>query len=344
MASVLVLSATPRDDQSDYNLAPARAFEEAAAVDRFKMHMLTNDAERADIILFAEFHGAGLHFERIRRHPLVRRFREKCFVFCSNAFVIPFLPGIYASIEKRWSSRRTRSGFYVGLPANEFTTYTPPTNDLPYLFSFMGSIANARVRRDLATLTHARNFFQNTSEEFERLLQRRMDPRERRDYYRRYGELTKATKFVLCPRGLGASTIRLFETIRMGRVPVILSDAWVEPEGPRWREISIRIPERDFAQLPEVLEQREPEAVAMGELARAEWDEWFSDEVVFHRTVECCLSTRQQRRLPESIARLPAYLQYLRPFHFRQVVRRKLRQTQSLTPAPVPAAAVNKVA
>src|SRR3954449_2591727 len=118
MARVFLLSATPEDDQTYYNRAPLRAFVESAQKDRFRQHALTDDPREADIILFAEFYGGGFHFERLRRHPLVRRFREKCFVFCSNAIVIPFLPGIYASVEKRWSSSRTCGGGYAGIEQN----------------------------------------------------------------------------------------------------------------------------------------------------------------------------------------------------------------------------------
>ncbi|MBA2269339.1 MAG: exostosin family protein [Chthoniobacterales bacterium] len=98
----------------------------------------------------------------------------------------------------------------------------------------MGSMENATVRRDLMTLKHPRGFIQDTSAEFARVLQRAMNAAERRDYHRRYADITKASKFVLCPRGLSVSSIRLFETMKMGRVPVILSDGWVEPPGPAW--------------------------------------------------------------------------------------------------------------
>jgi len=334
MARVVILSTTPAEDQTDYNLAPVRDLTTSAQIDRFKVHWITLEPETADLILFAEFYGAGWYFERIRRHPFVRQWREKCFVFCSNPFVIPFLPGIYASVEKRWSSARTRPGFYVGLPKDEFTTFTPPTGDLPYLFSFMGSTMNAAVRLDLATLSHQRRFFQNTSEEFNRALRGKMDPREKRDYHRRYAELTKASKFVLCPRGLSVSTIRVFETMRMGRVPVILSDDWMEPEGPSWQKFAIRVPERDFAKIPRMLEEREAESVAMGELARREWEEWFSDEVVFHRVVELCLDIAKKRRVPESLALWPAYLQYLRPFHLRHALGEKYRALRQGRTAP----------
>ena len=45
--------------------------------------------------------------------------------------------------------------------------------------------------------------------------------------------------------------------MRMGRVPVILSDDWVEPIGPSWEKFSIRIRERDVDRIPAPLEKRE---------------------------------------------------------------------------------------
>jgi hypothetical protein len=149
-----------------------------------------------------------------------------------------------------------------------------------------------------------------------------MDAREQQDYRRRYAEITKASKFVLCPRGLSVSSIRLFETMRMGRAPVILSDDWVAPPGAAWDAFAIRVAERDWERIPQILEAREHEAVAMGKRARTEWVEWFSREVAFHRIVDSCLALRAQRVLPERIARWPVYLQYLRPFHARKLVRR----------------------
>ena len=325
MARVFLLSATPEDDRTDFNLAPLRDLRKSAQLDRFGVHFLVDGPESADVIIFAEFYGAGWYFERVRGHALVRKHREKCFLFCANPFVIPYLPGVYAGVEKRWASPRTRPGFYLGRTKNDFTTFSPPAHDLPYLFSFMGSVRNAPVRRGLATLKHERGFFQNTTEEFDRILDLKMGERERLDYDRRYAEVAKASKFVLCPRGLSASSIRLFETMRMGRAPVILSDDWVPPAGPCWEKFSIRIREKDFAEIPRLLEEREAEAVAMGELARKEWEEWFSDEVLFHRLVELCLDIKKKRKLPESLARWPVYLQRLQPFHLRRLLGSKFR-------------------
>ena len=321
MARVFLLSAATAQESTPYNLAALHALRKSAAADRFRVHELTEQPESADLILFADLYGAGMHFQAIRRHPLVRRYREKCFVFCSNAFVIPFLPGVYASIEKRWQSTRTRSGFHVANLQNEFASFTPPTEDLPYLFSFMGSTANARVRCEIAQLRHTRGFFRDTVEEFDRILHDRMTVHERRDYHRQYVELTKATKFVLCPRGLGTATIRLFETMRIGRAPVIISDQWVEPRGPAWEACSIRVKEREVSSIPKLLESREADAIALGQRAHQEWNDWFSDEVAFHRVVEWCLNILEERVAPEWLARWPAYLQLLRPVHLRYLLR-----------------------
>jgi hypothetical protein len=325
MARVFLLSATPEDDRTDFNLAPLLEARKSAAVDRLQVHLEIDDPAAADLIIFVEFYGGGWYFEGVRHHPLVKRYREKCFLFCANPLVIPFLPGVYSGVERKWASSRTRAGFYLGRTKNEFTTYTPPAGDLPYLFSFMGSVRNAPIRTKLSTLRHPRSFFQDTAEDFERILEQRMTHRERLDYDRRYAELTKASKFVLCPRGLSPSSIRLFETMRMGRAPVILADAWARPSGPSWERFAIQVREKDFRQLPRILEERESEAVEMGELARTEWDRWFSEEVLFHHLVELCLDIQRNRKIPEAVARWSAYLHYLRPFHFKRRISRSLR-------------------
>src|SRR5947209_12093238 len=120
MAKVFLLSGATTEQQTTYNLGPLAALTESARTTAFGAHTLTEDPTAADLIIFADLYGAGMHFEAIRRHPLLKQYREKCFLFCSNAFVIPFLPGVYASIERRWSSRRTMAGFHVSPLQNEF--------------------------------------------------------------------------------------------------------------------------------------------------------------------------------------------------------------------------------
>src|SRR5438105_3993922 len=149
MAQVLLLSAAP-ESGDPYNRGAFEKLFESAQTDTFRKHCLTNDPSAAEVILFAELYGVGPYFQSVRRHAYVKQYREKCFLFCSNDYIIPFLPGIYASIEHRWFSSRTRSGFYLGVSENEFVEFTPPTHDLEYLYSFLGNAGTAPVRQKLA--------------------------------------------------------------------------------------------------------------------------------------------------------------------------------------------------
>src|SRR2546423_4170059 len=102
----------------------------------------------------------------------------------------------------------------------------------------------------------------------------------------------------------------------------------VEPRGPCWEKFSLRVPDADFVRIPALLEEREAAAVEMGLLARAQWEEWFSERACFHRVIEWCLDIKRRRRFPENWARFFPYIQYLRPFHFRHLLRTKYRAWQ----------------
>src|SRR5204863_9824065 len=112
------------------------------------------------------------------------------------------------------------------------------------------------------------------------------------------------SKFCLCPRGRGPSTWRLYEALRAGRPPVIISDDWVPPaiDG-GWEQCSIRVAERDVERIPEILREREPDAERMSAEARRVWQEWFSLETFFHRMADWCLALQARRTLAEHLAR-----------------------------------------
>jgi len=71
--------------------------------------------------------------------------------------------------------------------------------------------------------------------------------------------------------------------MKMGRVPVILSDDWVAPDGPTWLDFSIRVSESRIHELPEIIERYEAQAFTMGKLAREAWEKWFSPDVIYIR-------------------------------------------------------------
>jgi hypothetical protein len=298
---------------------------ECAAMDPFREHSLTDDPEEADLILFAEmgFSSAlGALDARLRRHPLVARYRSRCFVFSTADAVVPYLPGVYASIEKRaYDPRRVRSGHYLSSHITEPPLVTRSFADRDLLFSFVGTGANHPVRRDIVALRHPRGLCRDTSRESARVWAEGAAAVAK--FLGDYAEVMSRSRFALCPRGIGASSIRLFESMRFGVAPVIVSDQWVEPTGPDWGAFSLRVPERDVARIPTLLEELEPRSEEMGRLARLAWEDWFSDRVSFHRVVNWCREIMESRAPSGDplVGRARAYAEALRPLHLRSLIR-----------------------
>jgi hypothetical protein len=293
--------------------------------DRFRIHSLTNDPEEADIILFAENdHGVGVLGTEVRRHPLVQKFREKCFLYNSSDTPLPFLPGVYSSIERQWySPDRVRSGHYLSSHITDPPLLSSSKRDI--LFSFVGAGNNSPVRRRVLQLRHSRAFCEDTSAQAHTVWHEGANAVAQ--FTHSYAQVLARTKFALCPRGVGASSMRLFQSMRAGCVPVIISDAWVPPTGPDWNSFSIRVPEANVQKIPVILEAADSSSGAMGDRARGAWEDWFSDAVSFQRVVQWCIEIRQARRGSERFnpTRLAVNAQLLRPLH----LRRLLRETRS---------------
>lgn len=86
--------------------------------------------------------------------------------------------------------------------------------------------------------------------------------------------------FALCPAGAGPNSIRLWEALGFGAIPVILADALALP-GPAalWQQAALQVPERPeaVATLPERLERlrRDPERLAVMQAAgRSLWERY----------------------------------------------------------------------
>jgi hypothetical protein len=260
---------------------------ESAEADPFGRHRLVDDADQADVILFAENHAHGDPYcLGVRRHPVHRRFPDKCFVYHDDDNAVAVLRGIYPSIRKRdYLVDRCRSAGYIArIAENDAIRYDPAPRTRRWLYSFLGE-ANSQVRLALLARVHPDGLIRNTTGM--RLWQ--MEPGPTRDrFMMEYVEAILDSQFVLCPAGFGPATYRLFETMEMGRVPVILSDEWVPPHGPRWDEFSVWIPECRVGELSDILSNYSDRHEVMGQLARRAWEQWFAKPVCFHHLIELC--------------------------------------------------------
>jgi hypothetical protein len=285
-------------------------FKRLAEQDRFGVHSLCDDPEQADIILFLDGHQhyRDLELNAIRKHPLVTRFREKAFVYSEVDQPWCAMPGLYVAMPKSsFDPQRQRACAYLNLPNSYVTPSPEPDAANALLFSFMGRKGN-RTRERILRLRHPRahiadtsaaDFFGSQTEEIEQQKQR-------------YAEVMARSKFVLCPRGAGPSSFRIFETMAAGRVPVILSDQWVPPAGPDWKNCAVFSPEKQVEELGAILEKHEERFPRMAAAARKEWEEWFAPETLFHRMTEALKEIIEKRRKPESVLSRKVTARYLR--------------------------------
>ncbi|MCU0513037.1 MAG: glycosyltransferase family 47 protein [Anaerolineae bacterium] len=123
-----------------------------------------------------------------------------------------------------------------------------------YLASFVGTLRNHPVRRELADL-----------------LQNRPDVWlvDGNHGTRFYVRALLAADIGLCPRGYGTNSYRLYETMQLGRVPLLVGDVDVRPFRRQiaWEQISLSTD--SAAAVPALLAQHSPAALrAMGAAAQ----------------------------------------------------------------------------
>lgn len=263
----------------DIYLATVDEHDGASCVSTFRDHMrlaassrhaLVDTPEESDVVLFTDCHllGNDWQLSGIARSRVARSFPHKVTVYDERDWPWCRFPGIYVSMPRSgFDARWQVAGTYYGLA----TEVDPPTVEPDLLFSFTGS-PSVPCRNDVFALRHERavvervdgfTFFNPSSVDFDR---RKL----------RHRELLARSKFILCPRGRGTSSIRMNETLASGKVPVIISDEWVAPVGPNWSDFSIRWPESRIAELPAHLEALEHSWSTMSSAAMTAYQRYFS--------------------------------------------------------------------
>lgn len=91
-----------------------------------------------------------------------------------------------------------------------------------------------------------------------------------------FADLLRRSKFVLCPRGYGTGSMRLFEVMQAGRVPVIISDSYVLPGNIDWSACALRIPESRVADVSSIIQDNMGNWESMAKQARMAWEDNFS--------------------------------------------------------------------
>lgn len=211
------------------------------------------------------------------------------------------LPGLFCSLSRRLADPARHRGFCYPLRMNRLVRECPQA-DAKHLFGFSGNVTSplrARLFAALADEARAgRALLRETASLFLRIYSPETDVERAR-----YVDDLRLCRFILCPRGNGLSSIRLFETLEAGRVPVILSDALLLPACVDWSACAIIVPEQDLARLPALLAARERDWPVLARNARAEWERCFGDRTLLPTLVAELRGITAARRRPEPAQR-----------------------------------------
>ncbi len=294
-----------------------------AGLDKTGVHTLVDDPRDADVIAFTEMHlsASGWSFSRVRASYDFKKYREKCYVVDERDLPWCGLPGLYTSMPRasfRTEVQEPWCYHAVQPPQGRLNGDAPTMADADLLFSFMGSPSHA-CRRPLQVLKHPRSIVENV-DGFVFFQPGSVDFAARRQ---RFAETLLRSKFVLCPRGQGASSIRFYETLAAGRVPVVIADQWVRPFSLPYEDFCVFWPEGSTEGLIEELERRESEAAAMGALASKIYHEHFAEDVMFHSFGEAL--SRLDARKPWEHFRRFGYPNDLLVKHQARAARNKVR-------------------
>ncbi|HVC89184.1 MAG TPA: exostosin family protein [Acidobacteriaceae bacterium] len=266
-------------------------------------HKLVDDPVIADLILLA---GDTESLKDARANPLSRRFPEKTMAYSEVDEVIPYLPGVYCSAanERGLKLHRTQSNIYFSRYGGLMNTEIWRRLDEPktLLFCFRGR-KNCRVRANIIDYPYNRADVQVIATTSGYMHWKDGVVGDDRRAQHDFADELARSHFALCPRGIGFGSIRLFEAMEMGVAPVLISDHYALPAGPDWDSFLIKVPERNYGRLPQLLEPYVPESAERGRKARETWERFFAPELAFDRVIDQLYEIRRRRVIPERVYR-----------------------------------------
>ena len=273
--------------------------------------VLTENPGEADVILIGNPRPEN-DWAKLRACEMVRRFPAKSFVLNDADEVPRYCQGIQTSLTRSvWNFGRFRSGSYF-LFHPDFknphverwfenrrarTVATPPAKE--YLASFSGRNC-LPLRSRLLALPWKREdvFIRDTTHSFDNFTHH---PLGKGPAQEGYFNIAIRSRFLLCPRGNGAASIRFFEAMQLGVAPVLISDDWVLPEGPDWSRCMLRVPEDQLDRLEAILERNEARAAEIGAEAQRAYERFFHGEAyVRYLIAAACDIQRTRTAVPEA--------------------------------------------
>lgn len=208
---------------------------------------LVADGKEADAIMFIDRHitSGRRYYQYVDNHEYTRAYPDKVLIYDGSDQPSRYVRGLITSMPKPiYDHQKHRAVPYVYNSADAVSANIEKNRSI--MVSFMGSGAGHPIRSKVLTLdnyayelyivnTSDRNYYGDKPPTDGQLKQWKDE----------YMALLQRSKFVLCPRGKGTATYRIYESLRLGSIPVIISDEFVDPEIPMWSTVTKRLAEQD---------------------------------------------------------------------------------------------------
>jgi hypothetical protein len=251
-------------------------------------HEVAADVQSADAIVLQESYSykTPRYIKRLKQDTVIGRYADKIYTINIDDWATGLLKGIYTSLPKRrYQKQIHRLGPYSSFP-NEAVLQRrndPRQSPPSYLATWRGNIkSNPSLRKKLVSrYANASGFKVETTDSWAN------HGKDEKDHY---VDLLLSGRFSLCPAGWAPVSYRIYESMALGVCPVILADEFVEPEGPNWKEISLRISEKDVPHLGKILQEHSSSYLELGDNARSAWETYFSPEKAAEYYADALLS------------------------------------------------------
>ncbi len=168
------------------------------------------------------------------------------FTICQNKGYEQILDMIdEMGLDTLFATHAKENQVYKGIKILPFPHFAvngvPPARHKDILYSFVGFENAQPVRRAIFQMPIFENCI--VIERYQRHF--RSQTTERLEYQ----DILARSRYSLCPRGKGPNTIRFWESLQTGAIPVLLADDMTLSEGINWDECIVRIPEKDVLKI-----------------------------------------------------------------------------------------------
>lgn len=162
--------------------------------------------------------------------------------------IIPLLRKI--GIDVLFTPHIEQGKVYDGITVLPFPHFAQngvnPANEKDILYSFVGTASSQRVREKIFKLPKKKDIA---------IIERNgwSASTVDKDHNKEYRDILARSRFALAPRGHGVSTIRFWESLQAGAIPVLLADGTLLPSYIDWDACTIVVPEENVAQVDAII-------------------------------------------------------------------------------------------